>query len=356
MLKIMLVDDEQFAIEGLILLLNWKNFEGELVGSASSGVEALALMEHTRPDVVISDIKMPVMDGIELSRRIREKDKTIQVILLTAHGEFKYAQKALQYGVKDYILKPIDREKIQKLEDVLCHTHKQLMMQRRSYLTAWDDSLGKKLTEALKNKDKGTLDEFFQSELFRELMSGDNCDLLGLQLLNYLYLYLQDMNLETTALNYSKNSTIESFLDMPGSQEKMDFIITKYYDLITTINQQKQSYTDAIAAYAFRYIADHYQESSFNLSELSYAMHISLSHLSTVFKQTTGNNLSTYVTDLRMEKAMELLADMQYTIAEVAELTGYNDARYFAKLFKKKTGSTPSEYRNITAHGGINEF
>ena len=106
-------------------------------------------------------------------------------------------------------------------------------------------------------------------------------------------------------------------------------------------------------AYAFRYIGEHYCEPDFNLSGLSYAMHVSLSHLSTVFKQTTGNNLISYVTELRLEKARELLSDMQYSISEVAALSGYSDAKYFAKLFKKKMGSTPSEYRNLIIQGGI---
>ena len=92
---------------------------------------------------------------------------------------------------------------------------------------------------------------------------------------------------------------------------------------------------------------------SFNLSGLSYAMHVSLSHLSTVFKQTTGNNLISYVTELRLEKGRELPSDMQYSISEVAALSGYSDAKYFAKLFKKKMGSTPSEYRNLIIQGGI---
>ena len=82
-------------------------------------------------------------------------------------------------------------------------------------------------------------------------------------------------------------------------------------------------------------------------------MHVSLSHLSTVFKQATWVNLSAYVTDLRLEQARKLLSDMRYSISEVSFMSGYSDAKYFAKLFKKKTGSTPSEYRNLIVQGGI---
>ena len=142
-------------------------------------------------------------------------------------------------------------------------------------------------------------------------------------------------------------------MEITDRKEKMDYIITRYYDLLSGVSQQKASHTDAISAYALRYIDEHYADPEFNLSALSYAMHVSLSHLSTVFKQTTGVNLSAYVTELRLEQARKLLSDMHYSISEVSSLSGYSDAKYFAKLFKKKTGSTPSEYRNLILQGGI---
>lgn len=351
MLKILLVDDEKFAIDGLIALLDWSCFEGELVGTASSGEEGLTLMEASHPDVVISDIKMGGMNGIELSDIVHKTYENIQMILLTAHGEFEYAQKAIQCGVIDYILKPITRDKIIKLNNMLKEKNQQMKQQRQSYLTAWDETLENKLVTALRNKERDTLDNFFQSPLFADLMSGSNCNAMGIQIINILYSYLQDMNLDQRALNYSKSETMELFLDTTDRQGKMDFIITKYYDIMTSIVQLNQSHSDAIANYAFRYIDGHYTDPDFNLSGLSYAMHVSLSHLSTVFKQTTGNNLSAYVTDLRMKLAKDLLADMQYSISDISEMSGYSDARYFAKLFKKKVGSTPTEYRNLVIQG-----
>lgn len=111
MLRILLVDDEKFAIEGLISLLDWERFQGKLVGTASSGEETLKLLENTYPDVIISDIKMGGMSGIELAGIIHDRHPHIQLILLTAYGEFEFARQAIQYGVADYILKPITRKK-----------------------------------------------------------------------------------------------------------------------------------------------------------------------------------------------------------------------------------------------------
>lgn len=355
MLRILLVDDEKYAIEGLISMLNWDCFQGELVGTASSGEEALALLESVHPDVIISDIKMGGMNGIELAKRVHEKQKQIQVILLTAHGEFEYARQAIRYGVIDYILKPITREKLEQLNKLLIRKTEQALLRHKSYLAVWDDSLKERLLEALKKGDRNTLDEFFQSQLFSDLMGGNDCNPVGIQLLNYLYLYLESMNLNPQAISRSRSETMESFLDITAPQEKADYIITKYYDLLSGVSLQKNAHTDAIATYALRYIEEHFDNPDFNLSALSYAMHVSLSHLSTVFKQATGTNLSAYVAELRLEKARHLLADMRYSVSEVSALSGYSDAKYFAKLFKKKTGSTPSEYRNLVVQqGGLN--
>lgn len=353
MLRILLVDDEKFAIQGLISMLDWDRFQGVLAGTASSGEEALTVLETVHPDVIISDIKMGGMNGIELARQVRERMPHIQMILLTAHGEFEYARQAIQYGVINYILKPITRDKLEQLNCLLAQTTEQLLLRQKSYLTVWDDSLRGRLLTALKNGDRDTLDEFFQSPLFAQLMLGNDCNPVGIQLLNYLYQYLSDINLDPQAISYSRSSTMETFLDMSDRQEKMDYIITKYYDLLTSVSLQKNAHTDAITSYALRYIEEHYSDPEFNLSALSYAMHVSLSHLSTVFKQATGVNLSAYVTDLRLEKSRQLLSDMSHTIAEVSLLSGYSDAKYFAKLFKKRTGNTPSEYRNLILQGGL---
>lgn len=353
MLKILIVDDERIVIDGLISMLDWNSFEGKLVGTASSGEETLAQLDSLKPDVIISDIKMDGMNGIELSKTLHERHSAIQLIFFSAHGEFEYAQKAIQYGVIDYILKPITREKIQQLTALLIQKNEQLARQKKRILSTWGDmSLKERLLGAIRGRDKSALDEFFQSSLFEELLSGTDGNAIGVQLLDYLYRYLSEIKLSPEALSYSRENTMREFLDLTDRREKMDFIITKYYDMMTSITQQTHSHSDTITAYALRYISAHYMDPDFNLSALSYAMHVSLSHLSTVFKQTTGNNLSTYVTELRMDKAKDLLADMQHSISEVAALSGYNDTKYFTKLFKKKNGCTPGEYRNLAIRGG----
>lgn len=105
MTDIMLVDDEVLALEYLKNMVDWERNGYHVVGCATSGKKALELFDRTHPQIVISDIRMPGTDGLELTRQIKEKDKETVVILLSAYRDFDYAQKGIRYGVSNYLLK-----------------------------------------------------------------------------------------------------------------------------------------------------------------------------------------------------------------------------------------------------------
>lgn len=106
MYKLLLVDDEKETRTGLRNYFPWKEIGFEIVGEAENGADALSFLETERVDVVLSDIQMPIMDGLELAQEIFRKRLPIKIIFLSGHKEFEYAQKALVYGVKNYIIKP----------------------------------------------------------------------------------------------------------------------------------------------------------------------------------------------------------------------------------------------------------
>lgn len=107
--KVLIVDDEVFVRIGLSSMLDWEAIGYEVCGEANNGQEALELMKALKPDVVITDIRMPVMDGLELIRIVTSEWKRSPVfIIISGYHDFQYAQNALRYGVHDYILKPID--------------------------------------------------------------------------------------------------------------------------------------------------------------------------------------------------------------------------------------------------------
>lgn len=115
MYKVFLVDDEPLVLEGLKLLVDWETHGFEICGEARDGEEALQAIEQIRPDLVVTDIRMPVMSGLELIRQAREKlNSDSQFIVLSGYGDFSYAHTAMRYEAADYLLKPIDSEEFDR--------------------------------------------------------------------------------------------------------------------------------------------------------------------------------------------------------------------------------------------------
>lgn len=109
MLSVLLVDDEIFFRQGLRALVNWEACGFEVVGEQDNGEDAFHFIVNERPDVVITDIRMPEFDGLELIQKVIQEEKlTTKFIIVSGYDEFKYAQQAVKYGVCDFLLKPID--------------------------------------------------------------------------------------------------------------------------------------------------------------------------------------------------------------------------------------------------------
>lgn len=119
MLRLILVDDEKIIRESISNLIDWGSHGIELIGTCKNGIEAYDMILDEYPDIVMTDIKMPGMDGLELIERVRNIDQNIQFVILSGYGEFEFAKKAMKYGVKHYLLKPCNEEQISSmLEDV----------------------------------------------------------------------------------------------------------------------------------------------------------------------------------------------------------------------------------------------
>ena len=107
MLKVLVVEDEELIRKGIVLAVDWAALDCVVVGEASNGQEALDAVERYDPTLIITDLKMPKMDGLEMLRRLRERGCTAHVIILTAYDSFAYAQSALRLGAVDFLLKPL---------------------------------------------------------------------------------------------------------------------------------------------------------------------------------------------------------------------------------------------------------
>ncbi len=115
MIKVLIVDDEQAMVEGLKNFINWEELGVDQVFAATDPFEALKLAETERPNIVISDIKMPKMDGIDLSRRIRQKLPDVYLLFLTAYSEKEYLKSAIVLGAVNYLEKPVNRKELSEV-------------------------------------------------------------------------------------------------------------------------------------------------------------------------------------------------------------------------------------------------
>ena len=106
MLKVLVVEDEEMIRKGIVLAVDWAALDCVVVGEASNGAQALEAVERYDPSLIITDLKMPVMDGLEMLRQLRERGNNAFVIILTAYDSFSYAQTALRLGAVDFLLKP----------------------------------------------------------------------------------------------------------------------------------------------------------------------------------------------------------------------------------------------------------
>lgn len=114
MWKVVIADDERLICRLIETLVDWKKLDMEIVGKAENGLEALQMVEALRPHLLITDIRMPGCDGLELIRQARELSPEIEIVIISGYAHFEYAKTAIAYGVGSYILKPINQAELNK--------------------------------------------------------------------------------------------------------------------------------------------------------------------------------------------------------------------------------------------------
>ncbi|OCT15482.1 hypothetical protein A8709_15510 [Paenibacillus pectinilyticus] len=240
--QVVIVEDEQLILDNLVQKIAQFDLGFSVAGTAKNGKKGLELIADVQPSLVITDIRMPVMDGLELMKGVSYQFPNIHKIIISGYSEFTYAQQAIQYGVKDYLLKPVDTNAFRKT-------------------------------------------------------------LIELKILL------------STELQSSKQKE--------GDQLSTDELIAEFQFYL------KENYTSEI-----------------NLEALSKRLNVNPTHLSRLFTKRYGENPSTYVINLRMNKAKYLLTNHpELSVKAIGELVGYTDQNYFSHAFKKLTAVSPAYYR-----------
>ena len=404
MIKAIIVDDEHLTRQGLLEYVDWKSAGIVVVGEATDGLEGLDLVKEVQPDIAICDVRMPKMDGIELAKKIREEFPNCRIIFLSGYSDTEYLKSAIKLKALDYIEKPFNLIEFQELinktsQSIINERQKRLEEQREAMKMEksrlyFKNSL---IAEVLKggysdiNKLREALEllniEFpfkgdylcgiFRSQYDIEqekilevvnsygvrsniyfisgsidkdvvvLFSLKHRDMLR-EVQSYCNEVLEHLNIEEKhSITASLGSLQKSIDGMKLSHsEAKEALNSKGYKVNSRVIIYDPNKDKSIIRDIESYIQENYQE-SISISSIASAVYLTPQYLCKLYKIETGETVNDYITKVRIEASKVLLKDRKYKLYEISEKVGYNDANYYARVFKKITGLNPSEYRDM---------
>ncbi|MDF2645584.1 MAG: hypothetical protein K0Q73_1389 [Paenibacillus sp.] len=339
MYRILIVDDEPMIRKGLQKLVEQSELPIESLRTAENGVVALQRIQEERPDFLFTDIRMPKMDGLELCARVAEMDADIQVVVISGYGDFEYAQKCVSYGVKEYLLKPVNIKGFQHVLEKLIRNQSKVSSESFVAVTKLEQWAGRmeQAVWMLQQEELNGVIEEIQAELKANKLK-----------LNRVSDILQEIHtLLHQRLNVRDVYFMQGELDLTGtvSEEeawlRFTTAISGYLDELRI--KRKGKLKDPVEE-AKNYIETHLAE-EVSLEEVADFIGLNPSYFSQLFKQSTTETFVQYRTRRRMEKAKKLLQQPQWRITDISGEVGYADHPHFTKTFKKYEGCLPSEYR-----------
>jgi len=383
-MNILVVDDEKIIREGVRRTLQTSH-PGMRIFTAASPEEAIETLRNSHIDIVFTDILMPGMTGLELMKLTRRRHPHVKWIVISAYSEFAYAQEAMRLGARDYLLKPIGKEKLLKLIGTLeeeLRRENRLTMEnqvlrsnlkylREAVFQRWASGLDigrfdmasemgshpdfylilvrlesanpihlehfivdNVLSELIEQKGHGFVSSFESHSLLGlvTLQEGTGLDSFLVELRSHLNQYLKiPFHLGASGLLYD-------FQVIPQEVKRL-----KQSGSLASTGLYEHKNEGAIEV-ALQYIRTHYHE-DLSLEKVASVVYLNPAYFSQLFKQKTGQGFKEYIIQLRLERAKELLQDPYLKIADIAERVGYQDMRHFTQVFRKKHALTPTEYR-----------
>ncbi|GIP28608.1 putative transcriptional regulatory protein YesN [Paenibacillus sp. J23TS9] len=346
MFTILTVDDEKMIKRSLRAMIERAGEPYSVIGEATNGRDALALIREHPPHLLVTDICMPEMDGLELIAEVRRQYPQTEIIVISGYGEFSYAQQALRYSVTDYLLKPIDPEEFILTLQRIRERHErdfQRLTGRSEHIWGSLDNTERIFQMIWTVQEDGLLREL---EAFRSRMEAAEMDAMQAReiYLNQL-MYMSQKLSEVGGLSYKPSfAQRDPSLSLEKQHEKFH---TACLDMLMEVIRLRNHAQSLQIRKAIRYIDSNFQDCELSLTSAADSVSMSATYFSRFFKEETGMSFMKYVTRLRMEMAKQLLANSECMVYSVAERIGYSDYHQFAKAFKKNTGVTPTEFRKI---------
>lgn len=296
MLRLLIADDE--VIERKVLYKTLQKNVGDqcVIFQAENGRQALRVYEEEKIQIAILDIEMPGINGIEAAQKIREKDKECCIIFLTAFDEFSYAKKAITVRALDYLLKPYDEQELMLVVEEAMRLAAEFQANRQ---------------EAGYQADRPA--------------SG------------------YQANRPASGYQASRPAAGHQASQPAGPGQKNELPETglPVGDDMEDGGQVRLSKVTEIISH---YIETNYMY-DISMQDLARHMNYSEAYFCKLFKQCFNKNFTSYLTEYRVVEAKRMLAMPTVNVKDIGRAVGYSDSNYFAKVFKRITGQSPTEYR-----------
>ena len=266
-MRALIVEDEAPIRGGMLRHVHWEELGIDEVRGVENAEAALSLGESYVPDIILSDIRMPGMDGMQLCALYRERFPDCQILFITGYSDTDYLKTAIELGVVAYLNKPVDRKELEAA-----------------------------LTKAVQ-----ACERIRKNEEARKVME------------------VVEANPDVKAMVISRTESKKG-----GEERRLNY-------------QMKE---------VIEYIEGHLSDPGLSLQILADHVGLTPTYLSNLFSRSMDMTFRQYVTEERIRKAKDLLKDPKLKQYEVAAAVGYEDPKYFARIFKDKVGMTPTEYRD----------
>jgi len=378
--KMLIVDDEPIISRGLQQTIPWETIRVEVVDTAHDGEDAIQkVIQHGNIDIVITDVRMPRMDGLQLATYLHEHFPHIRTIIISGYDEFAYAQKAIQVGVKDYLLKPVDIDELVEVVNQIKNKIKlEQQRQKEQYEAELQNAMIQQLSD-LQGDNPTQLERYVHIPIFPFVsmqrqytekvanLSSEEIRSFKNEWKKTIEHGLQEYGLNSISFFTEENILLTCILgEEPFSKEihsESFELLFVWSDRSISIGELKGTYArlveqtknllikgldkqDMLIDQAKNYIRDYYR-TNIKVHEVADVINITPNYFSSLFKQKTGVNFNEYVNQLRVEEAKVLLAETPFKVNEISEQVGFHEYKYFVAVFKKVTGMTPTDYRKF---------
>ena len=393
---VIVADDEDELREAVCTMIPWEALGFHLVGSASNGLDALELVERLEPDLLLTDIRMPFISGIELARQVREIRPAMHIAFLSGYDDFEYAKQAIQYNIISYMLKPLTMDglaaELKSIHEKIDARYAGLRRADASHA----DNAPADLEERLRTSAaacgllRGTDDRSTLVVLAASLEGAADYEAGFTQLVEqsankYLRHFVFYCCGRAVAVLLGNPSDFEEYLHILADEicQLADRALGRTANVgvsreFARLSELNDAYRQAVEALhtaaegeggvsftadarktgslcdrALEIIDQHYMDEDLSLASLSAMLDVSPNHLSACIKKSEGETFINILVRRRMEKAQALLLTTDMQIQEIARCCGYTDQHYFSYCFKKYSGTSPVALRRARAAGEV---